>query len=242
MKMLLVDREVEPQWSILCMLWNYLLKLEKCTVYNQVDPREINTQVYANTIPFFLTVPNHTTQCHQTRTHGAGDDSVSEVPATQARGPELGHARMQKARYSCRHPQWQQEDPGATIKRPCLTKESNWGRYQTSTSAYHSQVHTCVHIHNIEHIKKCKHTYATIINKNKRLIWAYMLQWSSTTQQEVKIRNKRFHTKFICSYKLSRFIKLTHHWGWGQDGGPISWQGVEPKKGHGCFRFSLSCH
>lgn len=135
MKMLLVDHEVEPQWSILRMLWNYLLKLEKCTVYNQVDPREINTQVYANTIPFFLTVPNHTTQCHQTRTHGAGDDSVSEVPATQARGPELGHARMQKARYSCRHPQWQQEDP--------------WGNHQETLSHKREQ------LRNIPNINFC---------------------------------------------------------------------------------------
>lgn len=52
MEITLVEHELEPQWNVLCMLWNYLLESEECTVY------EISMQVFVSTV-LFLIVPNH---------------------------------------------------------------------------------------------------------------------------------------------------------------------------------------
>lgn len=58
--------------------------------------------------------------------------------------------------------------PGATIERPCLTKER---AIEEDTNINfclpHPGAHVCTHTHNVEHIKKYKHMYATIINKSR---------------------------------------------------------------------------
>lgn len=50
------------------------------------------------------------------------------------------------------------------VSQKTATEEDTKHQLPATTPRY-----THAHTHNVEHIKKCKHTHATIINKNKGL-------------------------------------------------------------------------
>lgn len=89
MEIILVEQEQEPQWNILCMIWNYLLKLgdmhsagSGAIIPCSLDSREMNMQEYVSTIMLALRVLNHIQ--HNVTTVDCREDSVSRVPAAQA--------------------------------------------------------------------------------------------------------------------------------------------------------------
>lgn len=57
-----------------------------------------------------------------------------------------------------------------------------------------------MHTHNVKHIKKYKHMHATIVNKNKRLNCAFMLQ----AQNHQKLKPKSKPRNPVAYHKLPR--------------------------------------